>query len=1101
MRPEEGRGDSTGGKGRDNFGEMFPAFFLEALNPTSILPDPKNPGQLLPAISIEKDGSDGGDAVLLVTAVGDDFLAITQNVNQFALDDSRLSPKFNFETRYILHPDAQYVEIDSKVTNVSNTTIDYPQEIAGAQVPTPFGDVILFGAGNKVFTPNQAGYDLRFQLEDIYASNAVALPAFPGLVQEFVASSSKDVSYGLMTFPPKKEECVDPDPANCAQNFAFANKAAFDACPLCGTPATEHSVHVPFIASAFTGAFQVLPPPKMKPGDSFHVRRAFIVGRGDVAGVSDVVYNLLGDKTGTLTGRVQERQRPRFVEGASVFVEDAAGNKVTEAATHTEGFFDAKLRPGHYQLVVAVPGQAPSAPVGVDIGAGKESFETLFVDSPAELVVTAVEQGVGRVPAKATLVGTYNQVEDDSAPNKFLFDLSVGDPWRYTDLIPDKADDPSTRRFIETFNFSADGVIHLKARPGKYTLVVGRGIEYDRVEIPVTLTAGVTVNQQAVLHRVVDTTGYVSADFHLHSQYSLDSGAKVEDRIASYAAEGLEYAVSTDHNFVVDYQPVIAKLGMEKWINSAVGIELTTIDRGHFQGYPLARQPGSLIKKKNGTFDTIASRTYGSFEWALRTPQQVFDDLRKLGRQRDGKTLPIIVQVNHPRDSILGYFDQYGVTQCAPGAVGCVQLEPQGITNALLKPDDTLGNGGNQRPGRHVEFNKANFSFDFDALEVLNGKRYEFLHSFRVPTDAPTVTLPDGSVHTVNPASCCEVRPGDIVLEPSTKACRDGSKDCTCDADTFQFQLESNNCNTGSIAFPGVVEDWMNLLEARPERPVIGTANSDSHEPQKEEPATPRTYVGVGTDEPQQVTPDDIYDAFQRGDVLMTNGPFVRVTADGVPMGGTVVPQAGKVTLAVHIDSAPWIVPQHMIVYEDGEAVAQEDLAGKAGPQDVTLDVDAAVDGFIIVEITGNGSEFPSIYPNEIPPLQFTDVIGALGSSFGFGSSADALKPSLKTVTTPYALTNPIWVDADGDGKITTSRSLPDPAQPSVHRDRPQIPSLMKHVDVAWVETAAEASYDAWMKVPVRKRIALSRLPMWLWPSDDPRDVRRVLLQFVAHAD
>ena len=78
--------------------------------------------------------------------------------------------------------------------------------------------------------------------------------------------------------------------------------------------------------------------------------------------------------------------------------------------------------------------------------------------------------------------------------------------------------------------------------------------------------------------------------------------------------------MSTDHNFVVDYQPVIAKLGIQKFINSAVGIELTTIDRGHFQGYPLERQPGALVDSNgDGTFngETIASRTYGSFEWAL----------------------------------------------------------------------------------------------------------------------------------------------------------------------------------------------------------------------------------------------------------------------------------------------------------------------------------------------------------------------------------------------------------------------------------------------------------------------------------------------------
>jgi hypothetical protein len=49
-------------------------------------------------------------------------------------------------------------------------------------------------------------------------------------------------------------------------------------------------------------------------------------------------------------------------------------------------------------------------------------------------------------------------------------------------------------------------------------------------------------------------------------------------------------------------------------------------------------------------------------------------------------------------------------------------------------------------------------------------------------------------------------------------------------------------------------------------------------------------------------------------------------------------------------------------------------------------------------------------------------------------------------------------------------------------------------------EAAQEAAQEAWASVPMRKKITLSHLPRWLWPSDDPRDIRRVLVQFVRHA-
>src|SRR5688500_2583593 len=105
VRPEAGRGDSTGGKGKDNFGEMFPAFFLQAMEPRDV-PDPNAPGQTLPAIAIESAGGVDQPAVLVVRGTGNDFLALTQTINELALGDDRNLPRYLFETRYILHPSA-----------------------------------------------------------------------------------------------------------------------------------------------------------------------------------------------------------------------------------------------------------------------------------------------------------------------------------------------------------------------------------------------------------------------------------------------------------------------------------------------------------------------------------------------------------------------------------------------------------------------------------------------------------------------------------------------------------------------------------------------------------------------------------------------------------------------------------------------------------------------------------------------------------------------------------------------------------------------------------------------------------------------------------
>lgn len=1084
VREQSGVGSSDGGTGRDNFGEMFPAFFLEALDPREVR-DPNDPSVKLPPIEIENDGSDGKAAVLVVRGLGGDFIALTETVNEVLLGDDRRAPALQFETRYVLEPGANYVTMTTKVQNITvpAETIDLRASFGGADIPTPFGDVMLFGAGNSVFAPTPAGFDIRFTLDDIYAAGEIPLPAIPGIAAEFIASAGKDVSYGLLPVPPEAP----------TQNFVQANAGAFPG-------ATDHSVHIPFIASAFTGVFQALPPPELTPNDNapggtdeMTFSRHFIVGDGDVASISDTVYDLLGDEVGSVSGRLRHEGSGEAVVGASVVVVDANGGKVTQMKTDEGGRFAAKLRPGTYSLVSVEDGYASQTKAGVEVEAKKNTHVEVSLPLAAVLVVNVVEAGAGRVPAKVSLVGTTPDDHVGDVPRTWLFDLSVGEEFRFTDFVPDVAGDDATLKYIEHFAYTKDGAAEMIVRPGTYTVVVSRGMEYDRTETAVTLEAGKTTVVNTTLARVVDTTGYVGADFHLHSVFSLDSNANLNDRVASFVGEGLEIAVSTDHNFIVDYQPTIEKLGMQRFLNSVVGLELTTIDRGHFNGFPLDRGSGALVADDEGNIDTIASRTYGSLEWALRDPQAIFDELRTRGHKNAaGDVQPIVLQVNHPRDSILGYFDQYGVNADT--------LEVEGQGGAILGPDLNT----------HPEFRKEAFSFDFDAVEVFNGKHFEFLRTFRVPAGV-----------TRDPASCCPVgEAGEIFREFPGPECGDDVLpelcNCTpaactdptvCD-EREAAQVAAGRCDVDDapVGFPGVVEDWLKLLASG--RRVIGTANSDSHEPEKDEPGSPRTYLRVPSDDPAQVGPDDIVAAFTAGDVLMTNGPFVRVSIGDKGMGQTVT--GGAQTLVVKVDQAPWVKADTINVLVNGTQVASRTFTGRTAEE--SFDVDVDVDGFIVVEVTSpsdSATLFPTVFPAEVPPLNFTDVIGSLGSSFGFSSVDGALKPATTFVTRPYALTNPIYVDVDGDGDVEPSLFIPGQedvagdARTAGRAQRPT-PTVGNSRVMVTVPTEVEARMLAekamWEALPLKRKVALSRLPRWLWPSNEQNDIRRALVQFVRHS-
>src|SRR5262249_32458753 len=100
--------------------------------------------------------------------------------------------------------------------------------------------------------------------------------------------------------------------------------------------------------------------------------------------------------------------------------------------------------------------------------------------------------------------------------------------------------------------YPTSGAIDLNAPPGDWQVVVSRGYEYELVVETVTVVAGQTVTVNAAFDRVVDTTGTLCGDFHVHTWRSNDSGDDSLIKVAQAVADGLELPVRSDHEFVSD---------------------------------------------------------------------------------------------------------------------------------------------------------------------------------------------------------------------------------------------------------------------------------------------------------------------------------------------------------------------------------------------------------------------------------------------------------------------------------------------------------------------------------------------------------------------
>lgn len=184
------------------------------------------------------------------------------------------------------------------------------------------------------------------------------------------------------------------------------------------------------------------------------------------------------------------------------------------------------------------------------------------------------------------------------------------------------------------------GRVEVPVPPGQHRVVVTRGYEYELYDAPATATEGTTTTVDAPIAHSVDSTGVMCADFHIHSHFSADSSDLPEWKVRGAVADGLEIPVSSEHEWIIDFQPIIQRLGLTKWAYGFPSEELTTFTWGHFGVIPIFPKPDALNN--------------GAVKWVGAKPAEFFRRVNALPEK------PVLV-INHPADqAFLGYFTASG---------------------------------------------------------------------------------------------------------------------------------------------------------------------------------------------------------------------------------------------------------------------------------------------------------------------------------------------------------------------------------------------------------------------------------------------------------
>lgn len=245
------------------------------------------------------------------------------------------------------------------------------------------------------------------------------------------------------------------------------------------------------------------------------------------------------------------------------------GKEFTEYYGHgytgPDGVLKFQAPPGKYRLHVAKIGREKKT---IDIDTAEKADYVVQLVDPGVVVGNITAEGGGPIPCKVQFIG-----EGDTPSPDFGHE----------------AGHTAVKNLVYTHN----GKFRQEIGPGKYRVVLSYGPEYDAVMSEITVERGKETEVEGVMKRVVDTAGWVSADFHNHASPSGDNVSSQFGRVQNILCEHMEFAPCTEHNRVDTYTPHLKVLGAEHLMSTCSGIELTgsPLPLNHQNAFPLVFKP------------------------------------------------------------------------------------------------------------------------------------------------------------------------------------------------------------------------------------------------------------------------------------------------------------------------------------------------------------------------------------------------------------------------------------------------------------------------------------------------------------------------------
>lgn len=575
---------AAGEPGRDAFGRM--ALFYSFGRISSVK-----------SVEVLNDGANGGPAVVAATGVDvqHDLLNVNSLIGsvsgldiQFIVDPNKPLP-VRSTTYYVLSPGESRVRMLTAFCNDGESP-----------VLMPLIELMDVGAF-EIFNPGRCSNSLGTSKLDPNNDCTVMPSKWFGTQGDGVAYAVRSQSLADLNVPVE---------ANGVIGYGGVVGAFIEGESLTGLLSWTNPD-----ARTRPGTFNI------RAGQSRSYLRDFVIAK-DLAGVNGVFEAIDGKAMGTLevTATLPGGAPAPY---ARVTLIDSSGTMKGVMTADASGHASTQVQAGTYTVSGALLGRLVGPVANATVTAGATATATVVLGDAHTLTVNVKDPAGAASTAKVTVLCAGGAC-----------------PWSFDDYLKHSLLDKPDFGAAAILYVPVNGIATVTLPPGEYDVIVSRGPEFStwpdtwptsaaRVDLR---TADQTVD--AVVGRVVDTPGWVSADLHVHAVASSDSAVGNTLRVANFMAEGIDVILSTDHEWITDFRPAVRQLGAENVIGTMIGEEVTSFMYGHFNAFPLIQDTS---KPNGGAFDHAG----GEDGPTLRLPQ-LFAGIKD--------THPgAVVQLNHPR--------------------------------------------------------------------------------------------------------------------------------------------------------------------------------------------------------------------------------------------------------------------------------------------------------------------------------------------------------------------------------------------------------------------------------------------------------------------